>query len=939
MKAVCTGFRRQRIFIMMMLVMPIIAGTFMGCPNGGGNSAVPGTTPGQVGMIMVPENPAPYPLQVDGSPMSMNANLAEGNWEWYKFGGEAGRKYYIYATGNAPVNVMLFQGVQDEDESEMAIMLWTTNPVEPEFFYWEHGDDFMEKSSASKAIAIPSFVAPETGNYYIVVQAAKVLECLPNCKDDDILLASYYDVRTYSVQVSTYAETADANALTVYDPADAAEAPFAKGEVKMNNHDWFYFDATADTNYMIEFMEPARNRGSVSALVYSPLGDITCEVVDCDACDPQPLYSPQAGRYYILVTLEEAVEESGHIELTPDAEYFGCEYLLRIFVDDGGNAPAVALPHATPALAGDPVVMDGYLTRGDEDWYKFVAAPYSSYWVETRGLFDLRLNVSGNTEAEPLDEDDPGVAAFLMREYDGHNDMAIFQTGREEEEIPFSVRIMYKPLNPFRIDMGPYSVAILADDHVNAHLANVFAATEIAIDAEAAGILWQADSDMFKFTAAKAHFFYRATMEGANHLDVRTINDADTGFVFGDENNLDPDARATRPLSVYYDNESDNNTVRVVVDGVDEDVLETPYTLVIAEDDHRNQTNNHEQDNAVAAAVAPGADVTGVLWPNDTDVFKVAVAAGDVGKMIEADLTFEGAANTVNLRWVTPDGTVSDENTTFWNRVDEAGTYAVVVVHNGTRENATIDYSLAVRFDDHFGNTDDLAETIGTETPPATQIVLPGSSTESELWPEDVDVFWVDVPADQAGRQMEVVVSTEETDNVFTVESWSELAGTDYRDDTFYMPVVEGRYGIVVRRTNIRPTDIVNYTVAVRLNDTANATGDFEADRGVATLMTLNDTENHALWPGASDMYKIVVDEADKGKALTVTVDGGEEPGPVRLYWWPETGTQNSRAFPEFTVTLAETGPDQDVYIIIVDGANIDEILDYSISTALETTE
>ena len=239
----------------------------------------------------------------------------------------------------------------------------------------------------------------------------------------------------------------------------------------MNKHDWFYFDAADDTSYMIEFLEPAASRGHVTALVYSPLGDITCEVVDCDSCLPQPLYAPYAGRYYILVSLVGEPSASGHVDLTADQEFFGSEYLLRIFADDHGNLPALATTIDTPALNAESAVA-GYLTRGDEDWFDFDAAPYSTYWVETRGDFDLRLNVSGNTEDEPLDDVALGLAEFLQREVDGRNDMAIFQTARMEETIPFSVKMVQKPLNPFKLDMGAYSVAVIGDDHVDAHLAN-----------------------------------------------------------------------------------------------------------------------------------------------------------------------------------------------------------------------------------------------------------------------------------------------------------------------------------------------------------------------------------------------------------------------------------------------------------------------------------
>ena len=223
--------KSRRLCFLVVLALPVVAGMFSGCPV---SDPVATTSPGESGIIMVPLNPTPYQLTVDGGPMTMNADLSTGNWEWYQFDAEAGQKYYILSSGNAPVNIMLFKGVASEAKGQMAIMLWTTNPAEPEFYYWEHTavDEAEEilglKSAGSKAIAIPSFVAEETGTYYIVVQAALMLECLPNCKEEDIRLAAYYDVRTYNIQVSSVAESADANALAIYNPA-VDEAPFLKG--------------------------------------------------------------------------------------------------------------------------------------------------------------------------------------------------------------------------------------------------------------------------------------------------------------------------------------------------------------------------------------------------------------------------------------------------------------------------------------------------------------------------------------------------------------------------------------------------------------------------------------------------------------------------------------------------------------------------------------
>ncbi len=790
----------------------IITSLLMGCPERDA-SDVASTSPGDVGTIWVPEEPAPYPLDVDGEVVTMNADLSTGAWEWYRFDAEAGRKYYIFASGNAPVNVTLFKGVETEEDGTKAVMLWTTDPAHPELYYWEYpgihaNEDGVDAGVvANKAIAIPSFVAEETGEYYIVIQAARILECLPDCRDDDVRLAAYYDVRTYNVQVGTVAEAADANELNIYDPA-VDEAPFLKGEVKINKHDWFYFDATADSNYMIEFMEPAFSRGSVKALVYSPLGDVTCEVIDCDNCNPQPLYAPHEGRYFILVVLNAAPFESGHVDLTPDEEFFGFEYLLRVFRDDHGNLPALATRIDTPDLNEESEVA-GYLTRGDEDWFDFVAPPHSTFWVETRGRYDLRLNVSGNVEQDPLDDEALGLASFLQRQYDGRNDMAIFQTHDREQILPFSVRMIHKPLNPFRLDMGGYSVAVIADDHVNAHIQNVRPATEIEIGEEASGILWPEDTDMFKFSARKQHFLYRVTMEGAHRLDLRTINAAQNGFDFHGEAEMPEGVWRATPLTVYFYNDDRHTRLFPVVSGAREDRLETRYTILAEENDHRSFTGNFDRDLAAAQEVSPEADGEGVLWPTDSDVFKVVVDEESAGKMIEVTLTPERHDNTVDLLWWAPgEGAVEQEHV-FWTVVPEAGEYGIVVRHNDARPERTVDYTVSVRFEADHNFTGDFEDDMER----ATEIGVSATSEEKELWPGDSDVYSVSIAEEHLDHMLTVVLECE--DNAPVELQWWESGHMpeSFGREINVVPPEDGQYGIIVRRTDGASDRIVTYVL------------------------------------------------------------------------------------------------------------------------------
>lgn len=806
--------KNWRLLSFAVIAAPLLAVLLMGCPQ---PSPVAITQPGETGLIQVPLNPAPYLLAVDGDPMTMNADLGTGNWDWYRFDAEAGQKYYIYASGNAPVNVMLFKGVDTEAKGQMAIMLWTTDPVEPDFYYWEHPNvhddhDITGMKTASKAIAIPSFVAAETTTYYVVVQAARMLECLPNCKDDEVALAAYYDVRTYNIQVGTVADSADANALTIYNPA-TDEAPYLKGEVKVNKHDWFYFDATDDTSYMIEFLEPAASRGHVTALVYSPLGDITCEVVDCDSCLPQPLYAPYAGRYYILVSLVGEPSASGHVDLTADQEFFGSEYLLRVFADDHGNLPALATPIDTPALNAESAVA-GYLTRGDEDWFDFDAAPYSTYWVETRGDFDLRLNVSGNTEDEPLDDVALGLAAFLQREVDGRNDMAIFQTARMEETIPFSVKMVQKPLNPFKLDMGAYSVAVIGDDHVDAHLANTANAAAVAVNGSGQGVLWQTDTDMLTFTAPREHFLYQVQSEGANLLEVWTINGGATGFDVEAADAWPVDSLQPKSLVAYYDNQDPDTAVYVVASGVDENVLETAFTVAVAEDDHRNATGDFAADAAAATTIDVAAGGSGVLWPGDSDVFLLNITAAQAGRQLEVTVTANGAEDNVIASWWPEGGALADQNDTFWAAVPTEGEYLIAVRHAGVDAEASVSYTIALRLEPGINPTGNFVDDMAA----APQITLGGNSGEQELWPGDTDVYRLALSQPDINSINDLAepkllrVRLTGTGGAPLYLRWWESDGTvvDYTKDFTIKPTEDGDYGIVVLGSN---TEIVSYTV------------------------------------------------------------------------------------------------------------------------------
>ncbi|HOC70695.1 MAG TPA: PASTA domain-containing protein [Candidatus Hydrogenedentes bacterium] len=312
-----------------------------------------------VGLVNVPTYPDPVELAVDGLPISQNADVTAGAWHWFKFEGIADTKYYVRVTGNAPVNMMVFiERSVPGTEQLAADMLWTTDADLTEYWKFiydeicrdcddddpccplDDGEEGGGKAVAKseKAIMIPNFVAPEDGTYYVVVQAARILTCWPECSQSDYLMAAYYDVRTFSVQVTTSTSYEDAVQITTFDPT--ADAPFYRGVVKVSKHDWLSFNAEADANYMIQFLLADLSFDyKVKATLYSPLGDV---VVQCDGwkpdmersdrCAPEALYTPNAGTYYILVEEGDcdAPDGSAHYDGSDNLEFDEFPYVLRV---------------------------------------------------------------------------------------------------------------------------------------------------------------------------------------------------------------------------------------------------------------------------------------------------------------------------------------------------------------------------------------------------------------------------------------------------------------------------------------------------------------------------------------------------------------------------------------------------------------------------------
>lgn len=717
-----------------------------------------------VGQIVVPKNPAPLPLVVDDIPMSMNANISDGSWQWFRFQAVANTKYYVHVTGNAPVNAMVFIGVDLPDShDQIASMLWTTDPTAPNFYYWvdrtclpdcvsypsknmivpqgsdlelvSHTDENCEQILKSeKAIMIPNFVAPKTGTYYVVVQAAKMLDCLPNCRPQDILFATYYNVTTYSVQVTTNTSYEDAVRIPTHDPG-AGPAPFHQGVVRANRHDWLAFDAQGNSNYMLEFFLTDLSREyAVQATVYSPLGDVACLALACDECSPEPLYTPYEGRYYILVKVGGAPGESGHYNPSDELEFGEFPYILRVLKDDHGNHPALATRIDTPKL-NEEIIVSGYLSRADEDWLDFVPAPYSTYRVETRGTHDLSLL---------------GNAAFGPADYDGRNEMIIVRSGKISQPmppVPFGVVMNGKPYEPFWLQMGIYAVAVIGDDHVDKAIENIAEAVNLtAVGGTASGVLWPTDEDMFA-ASIKRNYMYKVESKGANNLKAYQANAIGTQLLWVSLSNLEATGLKTLTgyINPYVKGIVEDVDVYLVVDGVDSDVREADYTLSIEQSAHPVYTGMVDED---AGVIPVGGAVTGSLWPGENHLWRFKATKAAFWYRLDTTIVCEDCADLLaafvegDCSELVPRPIIKRSDGRWYieladGDVGENGTDVYIMVWKS--DGAAANYRIALAEDDHRNYTGSDENILANASP----IASPQGTASGVGWPYDTDVFVV----------------------------------------------------------------------------------------------------------------------------------------------------------------------------------------------------
>jgi hypothetical protein len=356
-------------------VLSITVSATDGSNNGGGHDL------GQ-GSLIIPDDETT--LIVDGMPFSRDADLSKGSLDWYRFTGTAGTKYDILARGNAPLVIAVYKVMPvmvGSQEVMAAVMLWTTGAEEPhDVFYVDSG--LQPATKSAKAVRIPSFVAPDDGDYFVSVQAAQVW--VEHGHEGHV---AYYDLRSYTVQVSTVADPSTAAPLLALNPAD--NPVFTQGAVTVYQGDWFYFDGLAGQSYMIEFrpMDP-EIRYTLKANVYAPDNSIACTAYACSECKATSFYSPVDARYLVRVTLDP---EDDSPLTDGELEWGQAEYLIRILDDDHGNYPPFATLAELVGNAGAATALDGFLSTDDADVFEFVTNPFRTYRAYTVSDTDLRL--------------------------------------------------------------------------------------------------------------------------------------------------------------------------------------------------------------------------------------------------------------------------------------------------------------------------------------------------------------------------------------------------------------------------------------------------------------------------------------------------------------------------------------------------------------------
>ncbi|HQE82948.1 MAG TPA: PASTA domain-containing protein [Candidatus Hydrogenedentes bacterium] len=869
-----------------------------------------------VGLINVPTYPAPFELAVDGLPMSQNADTTAGAWHWFKFDGTAGAKYYVHVTGNAPVNAMVFiERSVPGTEQLAADMLWTTDAdltTYWEFIYDEicqdceddcatnpnecECSDCTKVAKSEKSIIIPNFVAPEDGTYYVVVQAAKILTCFPECTASDYLMAAYYDIRTFSVQVTTNTSYEDAIPIQAFDPT--TDAPFYRGVVKVNKHDWLSFNAEAASNYMIEFMKTDLSfEYGVKATLYGPLGDVVLvctagapAMTDCDNCgDPEALFAPNAGTYYILIEVGDGPSGSGPYDEPDDLEFGEFPYIFRVLDDDHGNAASLATTMGTPALGAEEVA-DGYLSRGDVDWFNFVPGRFATYRVETRGEFNLALTDG---------------FAYSFANYDGKNDMAIIVNTNSTALQDFGVNMPDFVNDPYWLQQGAYQVALVGDDIVDPDIRNIAGAVDIAIGGTGTGIVWPMDQDLFSFDLAY-NYMHKIVSTGAAGLEVKKVTADESALQDLTVVSSTAGIEELKTITVYVNPYNQTPKITEDIKGyivakgatsvTDPAQLNAAYQISVERGENPIFTGAVDPS---AQSVAIGGCLEGSLWPAENNVVKfTATKAWQWYK-----LTLTGADTLAAYVDANDDGLLSDpaEKLTLiagaagrsylqLATVATGGSDVYLVISNTTGE---AEYEICVAEDDHRNNSMDEVQD------EAAAAVLTTTGLTGVAWfePLDVDSFKFDAIA-QLMYKVRLTATVTPTD---VITLWAEGAvvsgdldpAADKWEQEARVPADVART-LLARVTNTGAAD-VTYTIKLEVDDVSN-------ERLTAKALTVGTSTAGVAWETDKDCF-----------AFT----------PIAAHTYRITLTPTAPANPTFVVApLVDINPDPAIFEVLAPDAS-----------------
>ena len=871
------------------------------------------------GALIIPEDETT--LVVNGSAFSRDADLSKGSMDWYKFAGTEGVKYDILARGNAPIVVAVYRlmAVSDGTNEVMAaVMLWTTDPSHPDDVFWVE-DGLKETSSTAKAVRIPSFIAPTTEDYYVSVQAAKVTEgTLPDGGIPDLKYTGtgFFDLRSYSIQVTTVADPSTATALLANDPVP--NPAFSRGEVDRYQGDWFYFDGVANQNYMIEFrpVDPSILYTMV-ANVYAPDGSIACTAWACSECKATPFYSPVDARYLVRVTIELADENADPDEESPltwgEFEWGQGEYLIRILNDDHGNFPVIATPLELDTTPGAITTEPGHLTTDDADVFEVVLEPYRTYRISTESDTDLMLQ-----------DFDLGQSAFDRNLDAIGNEFMLFQnTNAWPEERLAGVLTLPREFEPgdsrntFGLIHGPYELLIQNDDHVDEG-SPLYAATVAAINTATGGVLWGdthrdtdgadevdvediLDTDLFTFTPEAQPFWHRVEVDGAGWVNVD-----------GAGNVEDDTATQAVEITTHYESGNTSDPVSVLVGGPGHQQPGSVFSLLITQEDHANRSGDGDLNEFNAAVLSDGSALPGILWgaPGDNDIFQFTAEPNRTYKVSISGAngaTSLGGTDNVDVSYDLP-------GTNRAVSVRHAGAEAVEnIVEVALAQDTQADIAYNVQFDD-----DDFVDAGDFGDPDFLELLtaLGAGNTAGVLFKGDTDLFAFLAPPNMTHR-----VSVTGASGATLLDSFNTIETYDIETPENDRAISIGHAGaddalLPVRVTFGGENADITYNINVTLDDHVDEVDGGDAQAVAALELLGAAARTGVLFEGDSDFFRLSAvtgtdyEISPENESILLLVDGVPQVAVGGVYTYTHAGADGDVLVQVVRSVDAPTGVD-----------------------------